>query len=86
MNTLPWPLTPSSVCTAISVWTKSAGSISALQPPFGVSPISPAATMDLIFMVSLGIYRMTRARKERVRSWRGDSKTMPGGPSSTMRP
>src|SRR5208282_5062173 len=42
---------PASVYTAISAWMESSGLISASQPPFGVSPISGAASIEVILIV-----------------------------------
>src|SRR4051794_27938954 len=53
---------PSSVCTAMRVWTESSGLISADQPPFGLSPMSGAATMERIFRYSWAICCSSKGR------------------------
>src|SRR5215470_9241334 len=51
VNTLPCPVTPASVCTAISAWIESSCLISADHPPFGLSPNSGTAWIDRILTV-----------------------------------
>src|SRR6185369_6164259 len=46
VKTLPWPMTPASVWTAISAWIESSRLISVDQPPFGLSPSSGTETME----------------------------------------
>src|ERR1700736_4844909 len=46
VKTLPCPMTPASVCTAISAWIESSRLISVDQPPFGLSPSSGTAAIE----------------------------------------
>src|SRR5258706_16421276 len=55
VKTLPQPVTPSSVTTAISVWTQSSGCNSLDHPPSGVRPRNPNASISLIFIYSLPV-------------------------------
>src|SRR6185295_7156125 len=50
VKTLPTPVMPSSVWTAISVWTQVSGRSSLLHPPSGVAPRSPTALISRIFI------------------------------------
>src|SRR5882672_5963771 len=50
VKTLPTPVTPSSVCTATSVWTQVSGLSSVVHPPSGVAPRRPTARISRIFM------------------------------------
>lgn len=43
VKTLPQPVSPLSVVTAINVWTHVSGVSSLLQPPSGVAPCRPMA-------------------------------------------
>src|SRR5579885_488473 len=53
VKTLPCPVRPASVCTAMRLCTESSGRISADQPPFGLSPSRGTETMDRIRTASI---------------------------------